>query len=93
MLTGQSLFGKTHKAKLMKLNQSTKFILIFFVIPLNLCICLLEGPKRFNFKENEVVVSLHVLLHSSVSGRFLLPAPVEADHLKRGVTKNCIYDL
>lgn len=63
------------------------------MIPLNLCICLLEGPKRFNFKENEVVVSLHVLLHSSVSGRFLLPAPVEADHLKRGVTKNCIYDL
>lgn len=63
------------------------------MIPLNLFICLLEGPKRFNFKENEVVVSLHVLLHSSVSGRFLLPAPVEADHLKRGVTKNCIYDL
>lgn len=29
-------------------------------------------------KDQKVVVSLHVLLHSSVSGRFLLPAPVEA---------------
>lgn len=56
---------------------------MFLVIPLNLFICLLEGAKRFNFKENEVVVSLHVLLHSSVSGRFLLPAPVEAEHLKK----------